>query len=162
LECLIPNYKVTLFFYNPNIEPSAEYEKRKDEISKLLGKMAPTSDVKKLDCNYDNAAFQNAVLSLREEPEGGKRCEVCFELRLRKTAEEAKAGKYDIFATTLSVSPHKDAKQLNEIGSKLAKEYDIEYLISDFKKGEGYKRSVELSKKYDLYRQSYCGCLSNQ
>ena len=117
------------------------------------------SSVVLLECGYDNAVFSNAVLSLREEPEGGARCRVCFELRLGETAARAKAGGYDCFATTLSVSPHKDAALLNEIGRSLAVEYGVDYLHSDFKKRDGYKRSVELSKQFGLYRQPYCGCL---
>jgi len=154
----MPDYNITLFFYNPNIEPQEEFEKRKNEIPRLLSKSSFTSDVDILNCEYDNTAFSNAVLSLRKEPEGGARCRICFELRLAKTAQTAKTGEYDIFATTLSVSPHKNAKLLNEIGQRLADEYGVKHLTSDFKKNNGYKRSVELSKEYDLYRQSYCGC----
>jgi len=151
-------YNVSLLFYNPNIEPQDEYKKRKKEIPVLLDKADILTQVDLLECEYDNAAFTTAALSLREEPEGGARCRVCFDLRLSETARRAKAGEYDIFATTLSVSPHKDAKLINEIGKRLADEYGIEYLSSDFKKNNGYKRSVELSKDYGLYRQEYCGC----
>jgi len=150
---------VSVLFYNPNIEPFTEYAKRKEELIKLLLKSSLTSTVKILESEYDNAVFINAALSLRNEPEGGERCRLCFELRLSETARIAKAGEFDIFTTTLSVSPHKNAKLLNEIGSNVANEYGIEYLNVDFKKKEGYKRSVELSKQYDLYRQKYCGCL---
>jgi len=156
----MPEYNVSLIFYNPNIEPPDEYEKRKKELSKLLSKVYSLSEVKLLECEYDNAAFATAALSLREEQEGGVRCRVCFELRLRETAQRAKADGYDIFATTLSVSPHKDAKLLNEIGNQMADEYGVKYLNSDFKKHNGYLRSVELSKEYGLYRQEYCGCKS--
>ena len=158
LECLVPEYNVTLFFYNPNIEPHEEYEKRKKELVKLLEKASLSSELKLLDKEYDNAAFVDAALSLRDEPEGGERCRVCFELRLKETAARAVAGEFDVFGTTLSVSPHKDANLLNEIGTRIASEYDVKYLSSDFKKNNGYKRSVELSKKYGLYRQEYCGC----
>ena len=150
---------MSVLFYNPNIEPFTEYAKRKEELIKLLLKSSLTSTVKILESEYDNAVFINAALSLRNEPEGGERCRLCFELRLSETARIAKAGEFDIFTTTLSVSPHKNAKLLNEIGSNVANEYGIEYLKVDFKKKEGYKRSVELSKQYDLYRQKYCGCL---
>jgi len=149
-------------FYNPNIEPAVEYDKRKKELSKLLQKASLAAEVKLLECEYDNAAFINAVLSLRNEPEGGARCRVCFELRLAETAARAKEGEFDVFATTLSVSPHKDAELINEIGDRLAGEFGVKYLCSDFKKKDGFKRSVELSKKYDLYRQDYCGCLMQE
>ena len=160
LEYLLPEYTVSVLFYNPNIEPQDEYVKRKQEMSELLFKASLTSTVGLIECEYDNAAFINAALSLRNEPEGGARCRLCFELRLSETARMAKAGEYDIFATTLSVSPHKDAVLLNEIGSAIANEYGLEYLQADFKKKNGYIRSVELSKQYDLYRQDYCGCMS--
>jgi len=158
IENLIPQYSLSLLFYNPNIEPRAEYYKRKTELALFLQKASLTSKVKLLENEYDNAAFENAALSLRDEPEGGKRCRICFELRLEETAKRAKAGKYDIFATTLTVSPHKNAKQINEIGNRLAVEYGVGYLSSDFKKHDGYKRSIELSAQYDIYRQNYCGC----
>jgi len=158
----MPGYNVSILFYNPNIEPHEEYEKRKNELVKLLDKASLLSEVKLLENEYDNAAFENAALSLRDEPEGGARCRVCFKLRLRETAKRAKAGEYAVFATTLSVSPHKDAMLLNEIGNQMAVEYGIDYLSSDFKKNDGYKRSVELSKKYDLYRQEYCGCSTSE
>ena len=157
----MPEYNITVLFYNPNIEPQEEYEKRKKELIKLLDEASFPSDVIMLENEYDNAAFSTAALSLRDEPEGGARCRVCFELRLSETAARAKAGEYDVFATTLSVSPHKDAKLINEIGAQIASEYGIKYLASDFKKNDGYKRSVELSKKYGLYRQEYCGCKQN-
>jgi len=172
----MPLYNVSVLFYNPNIEPHAEYLKRKDEFVKFLHKASLISDVTMLDCEYDNAAYTNAALSLRKDPEGcidlqfkaedargttQERCKMCFELRLTETARRAKTGEYDLFATTLSVSPHKNAKLLNDIGSTIAVEYDIDYLQADFKKKNGFKRSVELSKKYDLYRQDYCGCRVN-
>ena len=160
LECLLPHYNVSVLFYNPNIEPQEEYFKRKSELTKLLDKASLTSTTRMLECDYDNAAFSSAALSLRNEPEGGERCRLCFELRLSETASKAKAGKFDFFTTTLSVSPHKNAKLLNEIGKKAAIEYGVEYLQADFKKKDGYKRTVELSKKYSLYRQEYCGCQS--
>ena len=162
LECLTPQYNVSLLFYNPNIEPQAEHEKREKEIARLLEKASLLSSVDVIDCDYDNAAFENVTLSLRDEPEGGLRCNACFELRLRETARRAQTGKYDVFGTTLTVSPHKNANLINEIGNKLAKEYHVEYLQSDFKKNNGYKRSAELSKQYGLYRQNYCGCVLNE
>jgi hypothetical protein len=158
IERLILQYNVSVIFYNPNIEPQEEHDIRKKELARLLLNMPALSDVKLIECEYDNAAFKHVALSLREEPEGFARCYACFKLRLAETARQAKTGAYDIFATTLSVSPHKDAKILNEIGTDQAKEYGIEFLSSDFKKQDGYKRSIELSKEYGLYRQNYCGC----
>ena len=159
LESLTPEYRVSLLFYNPNIEPRTEYDKRKSELVKLLSKTSYIPQVEVLECKYDNAVFSNAVLSLHEEAEGGMRCSVCFELRLTETAARAKAEGFDIFTTTLSVSPHKDAALLNETGERLGQEYGVRYLHSDFKKNNGYKRSVELSGLFSLYRQDYCGCL---
>jgi len=160
IELLLDSYDLTLFFYNPNIEPFEEYIKRKNELSKLIKQASYDSDVKILDCEYDNAVFINAALSLRKEPEGGLRCRECFKIRLSETAKRAAEGEYDYFTTTLSVSPHKDAKILNELGLQAGREYDIKYFVSDFKKNGGYNRSVELSKEYELYRQNYCGCIS--
>jgi len=152
-----------VFFYNPNIEPHEEYTKRKEELKKLLLKASFTPKVKLHECEYDNAAFENAALSLRNEPESGMRCRICFELRLAETARIAKTEGFDIFTTTLSVSPHKNAKLLNDIGCKIANDHGIDYLKADFKKKDGFKRSIELSKQYDLYRQNYCGCkMSNR
>jgi len=158
LEILQPQYDISVLFYNPNIEPYEEYEKRKQEMPKLLEKASLTSIVPILKCGYDNAAFSDAVLSLRELPEGKERCTVCFELRLKETATRAVAGKYDYFATTLTVSPYKDEKVINEIGCKLENQYGVKYLSSNFKLNDGYKRSIELSRSYSLYRQGFCGC----
>jgi len=160
LESLIPLYDCTVLFYNPNIEPGDEYEKRRGELDKLLARNSLLENVKILDCKYDNDTFVQTVGQLRSEPEGGIRCTICYEQRLRETAKRAKDGNFDIFTTTLSVSPHKNAKVLNEIGDKLAMEYGVGYLRSDFKKHDGYRQSVELSKKYGLYRQNYCGCMT--
>ena len=158
LERLILQYDISVVFYNPNIEPFEEYDRRKKELAKLLFNIPFLSGIKLIECEYDNAAFEHAALSLREEPEGGKRCHACFKLRLTETARLAKIGDFGIFATTLSVSPHKDVKVLNEIGSTQAEKYGIKFLSSDFKKQDGYKRSIELSEEYKLYRQNYCGC----
>jgi len=159
IERLVPEYKVSLLFYNPNIEPRAEYDKRKEELIKLLKIISPTSDVLLLESDYNNAIFQSAASSLQDEPEGGARCRVCFELRLSETAARAKAGGFDAFASTLSVSPHKNASVINDLGEQLGQEFGIKYLHSDFKRDGGFKRSVELSKQYGLYRQNYCGCI---
>lgn len=146
-------FDITILYYNPNIEPFEEYNKRKEEqikLCKILG-------VKFLDCEYDNDLFHKEVLGLENVSEGGIRCFKCYELRLRKTA--SLASNYDYFSTTLTVSPYKNSNKLNEIGLNLEKEYNVKYLVSDFKKNEGYKKSIELSKKYNLYRQNFCGCV---
>ncbi|MDR2589912.1 MAG: epoxyqueuosine reductase QueH [Oscillospiraceae bacterium] len=160
LELLYPLYNITLFFYNPNIEPQSEYVRRKGEIDKLLVRNNLQDEIGVLDCGYDNEMFAKAVSNLRDEPEGGARCNICYELRLAKTAKQAVYGEYDIFATTLSISPYKDTLLLNQIGSKLSSDHNILYYVADFKENNGYIQSIELSKKYDLYRQNYCGCLS--
>ena len=159
LECLSSVFSITLLFYNPNIQSREEYDKREAELEKLLNEAGYKGKVKQLACDYDNAAFSSAAGPFWDEPEGGKRCEACFTLRLGEAAKRAKEGGFDYFATTLSVSPHKDASRLNEIGTAMAEEYEVKYLSADFKKRDGYKRSVELSKQYGLYRQSYCGCI---
>jgi len=159
LECLIPLYDCTVLFYNPNIEPYDEYDKRRGELEKLLVRNTLLINVRILDCKYDNDIFVQTVGQLRGEPEGGARCTLCYEMRLKETAKRAGYGDYDLFTTTLSVSPYKDAKLLNDIGERIAVEHDIKYLRADFKKHDGYIRSVELSKIYGLYRQNYCGCM---
>jgi len=136
-----------------------EYEKRKEELLKLLLITSPDSEVLLLESDYDNAAYQRVALSLQDEPEGGARCYMCLELRLSETAARAKAGGFNAFASTLSVSPHKDASLINKLGEQLGQEFGVGYLHSDFKKDGGFKRSIELSKKYGLYRQNYCGCM---
>ena len=161
IELLKPDYDITLFFYNPNIEPEDEYIKRKNELSKLLlivNSSQESSQIKLLNNEYDNDIFETAVLPYHNQPEGGERCTECFRIRLYETAKRAKAEKYDIFTSTLSVSPHKNAKLLNKIGQSAANEYKIDYLEADFKKKDGYLHSIKLTKEYNLYRQSYCGC----
>ena len=160
LEYLSPSFDITILFFNPNIRPAEEYLKRKMELQRLLLLAVYPNCVDMLSCDYDTGTFEAAAEPFWEEPEGGSRCRMCFELRLGETAKRAKNGGYDCFTTTLSVSPHKNAALLNEIGDRLAGEYGVEYVYSNFKKRDGYKRSVELSKQYGLYRQSYCGCLT--
>jgi len=161
LELLVPQYECTVFYYNPNIEPKEEHDKRKKELEKLLTRNTLLSEVMVYPflTEYENDRFRNTVMSINDEEEGGVRCMLCFDLRLRRTAALVSDGKYDAFATTLTVSPHKKADLINEVGIRLADEYNIEYIISDYKKHGGYNRSVELTKKYDIYRQNYCGCL---
>lgn len=159
LETLSKYFKITILYYNPNIYPYEEFEKRYNEAKKLIKEMPGCSDVEITDIGYDNDEFENAIEGLKNELEGGKRCFECYELRLRKTVEFAKENNFDYFTTSLSISPYKNANKLNEIGEKLEKEYNIKYLYADFKKKNGYKRSIELSNQYNLYRQDYCGCI---
>ena len=146
-------FDITVLYYNPNIEPIEEYEKRKNEQIRLCNMF----NIKVLDCDYDNDLFHETVKGLEDVKEGGARCFKCYELRLKKTASLAK--NYDYFGTTLTVSPFKNSNKLNEIGLNLEKEYHVKYLVSDFKKKEGYKKSILLSKEYNLYRQDFCGCI---
>lgn len=162
LEYLSNYFEITVFYYNPNIYPETEYTKRILEQQKLIDDMNFKYPVSFVAGEYEKEKFYEMARGLEEVKEGGSRCMKCYELRLRETAEIAKAGGYDYFTTTLSISPLKNAAKLNEIGQRLAKEYGVEYLISDFKKKNGYKRSTELSKIYGLYRQDYCGCEFSQ
>lgn len=159
LERLTPYFHITIFYYNPNIEPKEEYEKRKEEEKQFIAKLKSPNRLDMIDCDYDNDIFHDVVTGLENELEGGARCFRCYDLRLRATAKKAKELGYDYFATTLTVSPYKNAMKLNEIGKDLEKEYGVSYLPSDFKKKNGYLRSIELSKEYSLYRQDYCGCI---
>ena len=156
VEYLSEYFELTLFYYNPNIYPEAEYNKRGLQFEKLLLKTGRGAGL--IICGYTPDAFAEAVRSLEHEPEGGARCAVCFRLRLEASAFYAKEHGFDLFTTTLSVSPHKNSALLNEIGGELAQKHGVGFLFSDFKKKEGYKRSLTLSAEYDLYRQDYCGC----
>lgn len=158
LEYLNPYFKITVLYYNPNISPVEEYEKRKAEQIRLINEGDWKNPIDIMDCDYEGDKYTAAVKGLENEPEGGARCRVCFGVRLDKAARLARANDFDYFVTTLSISPLKDARLLNEIGNKLGEKYGIKYLPSDFKKREGYKRSIELSRKYNLYRQNFCGC----
>ncbi|GFI33577.1 epoxyqueuosine reductase QueH [Bacteroidaceae bacterium] len=158
LEYLSNYFAITLFYYNPNIYPESEYTKRILEQQTLIGEMKSQNPISFISGSYDNDRFYEMAEGLEHLKEGGERCFRCYELRLRETAKLAQEGGFDYFATTLSISPLKNAAKLNEIGVRLAKEYGVSYLPSDFKKKNGYKRSIELSKKYGLYRQDYCGC----
>ncbi len=154
LERLLPYFDISVYFYNPNIYPEEEYIKRKNEEIKLLKEL----DIKYIDTNYENELFKKEIAGLEQEKEGGKRCKECIKMRLQKSAIYAKENDFDFFTTTLSISPHKNSKLINEIGYELEKKYNISYLYSDFKKKDGFKRSIDLSNKYNLYRQNYCGC----
>ena len=158
LEYLSNYFKITVFYYNPNIYPESEYTKRILEQQTLLSQMKTCHPVTFMAGNYDSDRFYEMAKGLEHVAEGGERCSKCYELRLREAAEVARKCGFDYFATTLSISPLKNAAKLNEIGMRLAKEYGVDYLPSYFKKKNGYKRSIELSKKYGLYRQDYCGC----
>ena len=159
LEYLSRYFEITVLYYNPNIYPPEEFGKRLKEQQKLLADMEFVHPVRLVEGRFEPEAFYQAAKGLEQEPEGGKRCEACYELRLREAAREAAAGGFDWFATTLSISPLKSAQKLMEIGERLGREYGVPYLPSDFKKKNGYKRSVELSAQYGLYRQNYCGCV---
>ena len=158
LEVLTRYFNVTLLYYNPNIYPESEYYKRYAEQKKIIDKMPFIHPVKIMECSYDENEFLSAAKGYEDEREGGSRCEKCFILRMRKTAQLAAENGFDFFTTTLSVSPHKNASLLNKIGEELSRKYSVQFLYADFKKKEGYKRSIELSKEYGLYRQDYCGC----
>ncbi len=159
LEYLSQYFKITDFFYNPNIDPESEYTKRIVELQRLIDTMPLKHSVSFLAGSYDREKFYEMAKGLEHVREGGERCFGCYELRLREAAKVAAEGEYDYFTTTLSISPHKNAAKLNEIGSRLGEEYGVAYLPSDFKKKNGFKRSIELSVEYDLYRQNYCGCI---
>ena len=159
LEYLSEYFDITAFYYNPNISPKSEHDMRAAELKRLVREMPFKHGVQVSEGPYEPELFYGFAEGLKNEPEGGARCEKCFELRLKKTAELAKKEKFDYFATTLTVSPLKSAEKLNNIGEKLAEEYGVAYLASDFKKRGGFQRSTELSKQYGLYRQDYCGCV---
>ncbi len=159
LEYLSNYFKIIILYYNPNISPQSEYDYRLQEEKRLIAELDTKYPVTILDCEYNPDLFFDAVKGLEKEKEGGKRCEACFELRLRKTAQVCRNIGADYFATTLTISPLKNAELINSIGEKIADEFGVKYLASDFKKKNGYKRSIELSKEFNLYRQNYCGCV---
>lgn len=158
LETVTAWFDTTVYFYNPNILPKEEFEKRLWWQRYLLERAPFAKDVALIVPDRDEGAFRVAARGLEDAPEGGARCRECFALRLGRTAEAAKAGGYDFFATTLTVSPHKNAAVINAIGEALAQSTGVRWLPSDFKKKDGYKRSLELSREYCLYRQAWCGC----
>ena len=159
IEYLSQYFSITVFYYNPNISPEEEYRFRSSEQKRLIAEMPVKYPVTYIDEEYDSRQFFDAVKGLEHEPEGGRRCEKCFELRLGRTIQLAKEMGFDYAATTLSISPLKNAQLLNEIGKRLSEKQGVNWLGSDFKKKGGYKRSTELSKEYGLYRQNYCGCV---
>lgn len=151
-------FRITVFYYNPNIDARDEYAKRAREQERLIGMIRPPNPVSFREGEYEPLDFLSGAESLAAEREGGARCSFCFALRLDRSAREAKTGAFDYYTTTLSVSPMKDALRINDIGSELGKKYGVRWLWSDFKKKDGFKRSIELSEEYGLYRQNYCGC----
>ena len=159
LEYLSNYFKITILYYNPNISPVEEFYKRVEEQKRLISLLKTKYPVSLIEGDYDNNLFEDTVKGLENEPERGKRCYACYELRLRQCAKIAKDRGFDYFTTTLSISPYKNSNWINEIGSKLEQDYKVNYLYADFKKKNGYKRSIELSNIYHLYRQNYCGCI---
>ena len=159
LEYLSNHFDITVYFYNPNIYPKDEYYFRADELSRFIADCYKNENIKVVCENYNDDEFYEAISGLEGEGEGSTRCKRCYELRLDRAGRYAAENRFDYFTTTLSISPYKNCKWLNEIGGKCAEKYNIKYLFSDFKKNNGYKRSCEMSREYGLYRQDYCGCI---
>jgi predicted adenine nucleotide alpha hydrolase (AANH) superfamily ATPase len=158
-EYLTEHFEIVDFFYNPNISPAEEYRKRVDEIRRLIGEMPQKHPILFTEGRYEPEEFFAMAKGMEDIPEGGARCFACYEMRLRAAAKAAAAEGCDYFTTTLTISPLKNAEKLNEIGEKMGQIYGVPYLVSDFKKKNGFKRSTELSAEYGLYRQNYCGCV---
>lgn len=159
LEYLSDYFDITIYYYNPNISSKSEYEKRVSEQKRLINEMKTKNKVMFIEGEYNPELFFEISKGLEDAPEGGERCFKCYRQRLEKTADFAKKNGFDYFTTTLSISPHKNAYKINEIGIDLEIINNIKYLKADFKKKNGYKRSIELSKEYNLYRQNFCGCV---
>lgn len=159
ISYLTKYFDITIFYYNPNIYPYDEYLKRKEEQIKLIDKISKVNTVDILDCDYDNDKYNFLIKGLENEPERGNRCKVCYLMRMEETAKTASNNGYDFFCTTLSVSPYKNSDWINQYGKELEEKYEVSWLYSDFKKKDGYKNSILLSNKYNLYRQNYCGCI---
>lgn len=159
LERLHEVFELVVFYYNPNISPEAEFRHRVQEQARLIEAMPLREDVRMVEGEYDPENFYARVRGYEDAPEGAERCTICFEMRLRRTAEFARSIGAQYFTTTLSISPLKDAARLNAIGGALAEEFGVNYLFSDFKKKDGYRRSCVLSEEYNLYRQDFCGCI---
>lgn len=158
LEYLDKYFNITVFYYNPNIFPKEEYEKRKAEQLRLIEKMPAKYAIRLIEEEYNENEFCECIKGYENEAEGGERCFKCYELRMERAAQKAKDMGFDYFTTVISVSPYKNAQKLNEIGGRLEKLHGISFLYADFKKKGGYQRSIELSREYNLYRQEYCGC----
>lgn len=159
LERLGEFFEITVFYYNPNITEEEEFKRRKEEQLRFISTFEPKHPISFIEGNYDPNLFFEMSKGLEKEKEGGARCIKCYHLRMKETALKAKELGYDYFTTSLSISSHKNSEKLNQIGELLAKEFEINYLYADLKKKNGYKRSIELSKEYGLYRQDYCGCI---
>ena len=159
LEYLSEFFEITVFCYNPNIHPAEEYDHRVAEIRRLISESEYKHPVTVIEGSFEPSDFYSAVKGYEKEREGAERCFICYRLRLEETAKRAKELGFDYFTTTLSISPLKNAEKINEIGEALAEKYGIRHLPSDFKKKNGYKRSIELSREHNLYRQNYCGCV---
>ena len=159
IEYLSKFFDITVYYYNPNIEPEEEYLFRLEEQKRLVREMPDIRVSRVIAGEYEPDVFHEKISGLEAEPEGGKRCYECFRLRLEKTAELASRKGFDLFTTTLTVSPYKNAEVLNALGEEIADRYGVPFLNSDFKKKNGYQRSIELSRQYGLYRQNYCGCI---
>ncbi|MBQ8073748.1 MAG: epoxyqueuosine reductase QueH [Clostridia bacterium] len=159
LERLQRDYDVDIYYYNPNIEPEAEFRKRAGEEERFVRAFRPDGGVQVIVAEYDHEAFERIARGREQLPERGERCYLCYELRLRRTAAFAREKGYDCFTTSLSISPYKSARWINEIGERLAGEYQVPFVHSDFKKQNGYARSIALSREYNLYRQDWCGCV---
>lgn len=159
LEYLSQYFEITVFYFNPNIYPPEEYEKRVREQERLVMEMPSRHPIHVIEGEYDPKLFYEMVRGMEHLKEGGARCHACFSLRLAVTARRAASMGFDFFATTLTISPLKDAAKINEIGTRIGAEHSVRWLPSDFKKREGYRRSIELSREYGLYRQDYCGCV---
>lgn len=159
LEYLSEFFDITVDYYNPNVSPEAEFEKRFVEQKRLIAELPVKNEVKLMKGAYDSSAFEAIAKGMENVPEGGERCFRCYRLRLEEAAKTAKQNGFDWFCTTLSISPLKNAQKINEIGAALGEQYGVRWLPSDFKKREGYKRSIELSHTYRLYRQNFCGCI---
>lgn len=159
LEYLSNYFDITVYYYNPNISPKQEFDKRFNEQKRLIDSLPAKHKIKLVEGEYNYDDFLNTAKGLENVAEGGERCFKCYRMRLESTAKIAKAQGYDYFCTTLSISPLKNSRKINEIGYETAEKYGIKWLPSDFKKREGYKRSIELSKEYNLYRQNFCGCV---
>ena len=159
LERLADYFTISIFYYNPNIGDYDEYQKRLEELKRFVSLCKTKYPVEVIEGKYDPERWNNMAVGLENEPERGKRCFECYKLRLEETSRYAEENNYPYFCTTLTLSPHKNSNWINEIGEDLNNKYNTNYLYSDFKKKNGYKRSIELSKEYNLYRQDYCGCI---
>lgn len=159
IEYLSEYFDITIYYYNPNIYPDIEYNRRLNELKKFINEIPHKNKLELIECNYNSNEYYKSIKGLENLGERSKRCFNCYNLRMEEAAKYASNNNYDYFTTTLSISPYKNSEWINEIGKHLENEYNIKYLYSDFKKKNGYKRSIELSKIYNLYRQDYCGCI---